>query len=745
MKKLFILTLLGLGLCAMAADYEFTMQEKPAPAETTAVAELKKALNFELRIDGKKPIFVIGSAAGWKLDGEQWRIKSEGGKIILAGGSPRATLYAVSVFMEKMLGVRCWNQFEELIPQYPQGLDLQPFDISGKPYFIQRDIYADFALPADGGRFAVFNRLNSIGDKPIGVEYGGNFAFGRPYFVHTFNHYFPEKDYFEKHPEYFALVGGKRLAGPQSQLCLTNAAMTAEMWEKLKAYILQDEAAAATGVEAPLVYDISANDNNRICGCEPCRSIIKKEGDDAGLILYFVNQLAAKLKEFRPGLYMSTLAYMNTEKAPDHIRPLDNVVIRLCDTSSSNFSSIQAPENKVFRDKLLGWSAAGAHLYIWKYAITYDVADLPYPSEFTYPDQFRFYRDHKVKFMFMEHEKPERADMHTMKSWLEAKFLENPDADFEQLFTDFLNSYYGAGGKFIGEYRRLLWASVKKYNSMACAYIPNVGAFNFLDLKTVSRSQELFDLAENAVKDDPVLLRRVRRERLNLDKAVYVRIRELSREWRQSGRSMAEFPFSLPDTIKRARETWTAAIDFNYGGLPYRGGALDQMKKELDLYAKLPMTVPGSDQFKDGIEFTVEQGNPNGRQIVLDPESPIGYAAMVDLSDGLGIHRLPLLMGAYVASTKANPYGKVLAAAQVKGPGYNWYSTPEFAPEPSGYIYFLNDWTIQFTQDVAASKADGRKYKAWVSIKFTGPDFPHSRPGEKNAIYIDRCVMVPVN
>ncbi len=522
--------------------------------------------------------------------------------------------------------------------------------------------------------------------------------------------------------------------------------MTNEMWEKLKAYIRQDEAeAAANGVELPLVYDISANDNNRICTCEFCQAIINREGGDAGLILYFVNQLAAKLKEFRPGLYVSTLAYMNTEMAPEHIRPLDNVVIRLCDTSSSNFSSIQAPENKVFHDKLLDWSVAAAHLYIWKYAITYGVADLPYPSEFDYPDQFRFYRDHKVKFMFMEHEKPERADMHTMKTWLEAKFLENPDADFEQLSTDFLNSYYGTAGKFIGEYRRLLRNSVKKHNSMACAYIPNVGAFNFLDLETVRHGQELFDLAENSVKNDPVLLRRVRRERLNLDKAVYVRIRELSREWRQLGRSMDEFPFSLSDSIRRAEEIWTAAIDFNYGKLPYRGSALEQMKKELDLYANLPVEVPVNDKFENGIEFTVEQGNPNGRKIVPDPESSIGYAAMVDLSNGPGIHKLPLLMGGYVASTKANQFGKVITAAQVKGPGYNWYSTPEFTPEPSGYIFFLNDWTIQFTQDVAASLRDGRKYKAWASIKFTGPDFSHGRPGEKNAIYVDRCVMVPVD
>ena len=136
MKKTAVIYLLIFGLCAMGAGYEFIMPEKPASAETTAVTELKKILNFELRIDGKKPVFVIGYAVGWKLDGEQWRIKSEGDKILLAGGTPRGTLYAVSVFMEKILGVRRWNQFEELIPQYPRGLNLQPFDISGKPYFI---------------------------------------------------------------------------------------------------------------------------------------------------------------------------------------------------------------------------------------------------------------------------------------------------------------------------------------------------------------------------------------------------------------------------------------------------------------------------------------------------------------------------------------------------------------------------------------------------------------------------------
>src|SRR5690606_29795356 len=102
------------------------------------------------------------------------------------------------------------------------------------PAFAYRDIHL-----ADA-KWSVCQRLNgSDAVKNIDPHLGGT-AFIRPKFVHTFGLLVPEEKYFSTHPEYYALVDGKRIpaasSGTSGQLCLTNAdvlniiAQTAKDW-----------------------------------------------------------------------------------------------------------------------------------------------------------------------------------------------------------------------------------------------------------------------------------------------------------------------------------------------------------------------------------------------------------------------------------------------------------------------------------------------------------------------------------
>ena len=56
-------------------------------------------------------------------------------------------------------------------------------------------------------------------------------------------------------------------------------------------------------------------------------------GVGGGPLLDFVNFLADGIKDKYPEVYIDTLAYQYTQKAPKTIRPRDNVIVRLCDTS----------------------------------------------------------------------------------------------------------------------------------------------------------------------------------------------------------------------------------------------------------------------------------------------------------------------------------------------------------------------------------------------------------------------------
>jgi len=62
---------------------------------------------------------------------------------------------------------------------------------------------------------------------------------------------------------------------------------------------------------------------------------------------------------------------------------------------------------------------------------------------------------------------------------------------------------------------------------------------------------------------------------------------------------------------------------------------------------------------------------------------------------------------------------------------------------PGYYAYFFWSWIIQVdVENVFDPARPDQKYEVWARIKFEGPRFPHAKPGDKNAIYVERLVLV---
>ena len=742
-------------------------------AEQTAAAELQTYVG---KIIGVAPNLVPearesarttgGIYVGWtafarahgidleSLKAEEWIIRTEDGNLLLTGGRPRGTLYAVYHFLEDDLGVRWWSPWEETVPQQAD-LRLQALARRGKPVLAYRDIYMLYGN--DEGAFAARNRLNREGDHRIAARYGGCRDYGPPYHVHTFYLYIKPSKYFETHPEYFSLIKGKRVAG-RHQLCLSNPELRDLFVEKLRAFIRASEAKAReTGAPPPVVYDISQNDWGGACQCERCQAIVKREGSEAGLLLDFINEIAARIEPEFPDVFIDTLAYQYTQDPPRHIKARDNVIIRLCDTGSNATFPITAEENAPFRHFVLAWENIAANLRIWDYAVTYQAPrGLPYPSEDTYAADFRFYAEHHVEGVFTELEFPVLADIRELKVWMMMKLLEDPYRDPVALRQEFCRGYYGAAGGAVLAYRELLRTSQAHYR----AYIgmsPAPSAFKFLDLPTVLGAQRLFDAGAKAVAHDPVLSRRLRHARLSLDRATYVRLRDLAREWRASGRQGA-LPVDVDAIVARVRRTWTEEARAR---LPAARCAesLADMEAELARYTTLPVVVELPQRFRQKPAGTVfdltADMTRNWRGIVTvvkDPEAESGIANRLAFPNKqpkehpLEKYRLPMPWGLYVPRTKTSLASGVIRAEDVPGPGYHWYHLGTHAIPPSCYLYFFWSWIIQ--QDLEAvvdPDHPERRFDIWARIKFTGPAFPHGRAGEANAIWVERVVLETVD
>lgn len=751
------------GLTAAAASFEIVLPKEPTPAEETAAQELRhyleRTVDGRLSVEGRSPVrFVIGDspearAAGilvTNLAEEAWRIRSSGGDVVLAGGGRRGTLYAAYHFLEDVMGVCWWNASEEDLPA-PVARDLPKLDLSGKPYFLQRDMNFGSGWNHEAAaRWAARNRMNRFGDDyKIGAAYGGMLNFGGPHFVHTFALYIPKAKYFDQHPEWFSLnKEGKRVGEPlKSQLCLTKEEMRKAFLAEVKTAIERDEASTRkAGVPPPQIYDISCNDCWEPCQCAACQAVAKAEESESGPLIHFVNWMADELAKFRPGLHVSTLAYFHTHKPPKAVRPRDNVFIRLCDTDTNQAFDYRAGRNRAFPERMREWHAITKNLAIWDYSITYGASTgLPFPHEYTLPYNFAAFAKNGVSVYFTEHEHVDIADMHTLTSWLEAKLMENPYADFGALHRNFMERYYGAAAPLVTAYREAVRDAARD-NGADIDWFAGVANFGYLKRPVVRRCQSLLDQAEQAVAHDPARLARVGRARLSLDRYVGLNKGLFNDELAEDdadGRARKAAEEELRACVARMEKNWRASIAALEPGSGMVKTSEQKLRENLAT-AKTPL-MTRSEKFKGRkgvLEYaagTVSIWNDSA-EVVEDGEAEGGCAVRLALPDDVGKYALPMPCGLYSVARKKGLGGGKIAAEHVPGPGYHWVKLFSAAPERTAYVYFFWSWVVQYPLGLP-QEPGGDAYTFWAKIKFTGPAFPHARAGEKNAIYIERVAL----
>ena len=361
--------------------YSIFLSTGASPSERWAAEELRQHIEqmtgIQLRIDtgARIPASRRAIAIGWSAlteqfgieppEGESCLLKTAGETVIIAGGRQRGTMYGVSIFLEK-LGCRWFTPDVARIPQV-EALWLPEFNEVHSPAFEYREV---FFTEAQEREWSARNRLNGhfhqlderVGGKVIYVP-----------FAHSFYDFVPPDRYFESHPEYFALVQGRRRR-EHAQLCLTNV-------EVLRLALQQVEQWLTANPEASIV-SVSQNDGGGWCECEPCRQVIKEEGGAvSGLALRFVNQVAERLAVSHPGKMVDMLAYQDTADPPSKVRPLSNVQIRLCPIDACQGHSYRTCiYNRPIRERLEKWSRIAPQLHIWQYSINFSHYLAPFPN-----------------------------------------------------------------------------------------------------------------------------------------------------------------------------------------------------------------------------------------------------------------------------------------------------------------------------------------------------------------------------
>jgi hypothetical protein len=491
---------------------------------------------------------------GARMDSEEWTARAGPGWLVLAGGRPRGTLYAVYHLLERHVGVRWWSPFEERVPS-KRRLVLDGMDERGKPAFVYREVYG-----IDGPKEFLARHFVNGDASGVPPALGGGFRSGTPWPVHSFYFLVPPETWFRDHPEYFSERAGFRAAG-RSQLCLSNADVRDRVVEVVDARLAESAARETdAGADAPILADVSQNDWGGPCRCSRCRAAAERTGSQAGPILEFVNSVADGVGRNWPGVLLTTLAYRYSFPPPEGVTARDNVVVRLSGFGRRDYArAADDPANATFRDAVIGWSGIARHLWIWDYAVSCDVdRGLPLATYSNYARDLRFYRDHGVEGVFTQHEYPIAGDLRDLKVWLWLETLEDPQQDPDRLIREFTEGFYGRAGRRVREYLRLLEAAQRR-NPVFIDVNAGPSDYGHVDLDFVSAAERIFDRAEHAVRSDPVLLRRVRHARLSLDYAILSRWDALAVE---ALRRAVALPWDRRQVAERYRGVWREQIDF---------------------------------------------------------------------------------------------------------------------------------------------------------------------------------------
>ncbi len=516
-------------------DYHIVIPEKAVAAESHAAAELALFLKQSTGVvfpvvaepeAGTGPMIYVGlgrqsrtlvaESLPEKMESEEFIMETHGPHLVLAGGSPRGTLYAVYSFLEDVVGFHWYAAHFTRVPKL-NGLDVGTLKSRHKPAFEYRQTLVYDSLNGD---WSARNKINGHASR-LEDQHGGQIRYAG--FVHTFFDLVPPSKYFAKHPEYYSEIGGKRRS-ERAQLCLTNA----ELMELVARRVIEMTKDAPPNT----IVSVSQNDWNGWCACDRCRKVMQEEGALSGALLRFVNAVAERVEKARPHIAIDTLAYQDTRKPPRLARPRPNVIIRLCSIECS-FSHPLAGDgpNRAFADDIGAWSKICQRLYIWDYVANFSHYLQPHPNFRVLQPNLAFFADHGVRGVLEQgNHKSAGGEFEELRSWVLAKLLWNPKADTDKLVDDFIHGYYGAAAAPVREYFDLIHDAVEKSGVELHWGTPPTAAF--LTPELIMRADQLWESAEQTAVQtkDRGLLYRVRAGRL----PVYYVMLARGQTWQQT-------------------------------------------------------------------------------------------------------------------------------------------------------------------------------------------------------------------
>ncbi len=763
------------------ADYVIVLPDKAAEFEKYAAKDLQTFFNAmsgasfkivaESRYSGKNGIFIGNTSLARKngvdikkLSAETWVIKPAGKDLILSGGYPVGSFYAVWELLHKF---DCYplTMVQTSIPKHPRlACDIKA--VQKKPAFSGRRIGEGTTrwlhlLKSDRKYLDAYQiwtlRSGQNGgkgrDTPL-WRYGGHNISHRPE-AHSLSLYV-NPDLFETHPEYFAMnEAGKRYKPMRfaynGSICMTNKNVKKHSLDSLRALIKKDRKTLPRE-KWPVIYDISTLDaTNKLCLCPECEKITRFDGSQTGLLLHYINHIATEIRKEYPEIIIRTFGYGPSVTPPNKILPADNVMIYLTDNfvESDAYRPLTHPVNAHRQKFFAQWRKQAKRLMVWDYWNLGVFYKPPQPGTIVnaIAEDLKFFRDIHVTDMFIEAGRCWYASQSfvDLAYFLGTQLLMDPDQDVERLINIYFEYYYGPAAKEMRKIFDYLRTGAMKHKDRQTSSV--VGHWSYMTPEFLYESYAGMKKLASTLKQP--WKQRVEDEMISFIWYALVKRSFYRPIFKKHGVDLDKtLPGECRELVKKHISRFTAK-DFRLINKEF-----DEAFKTADANLIRPekfKNVP-DEHFRMLAYPHFYQKIKSNALVVNDPDSIQGKALCSAHPDPAR-HGVNKTVSGNFKTTYfrwANhrvPGGVNLLLRQVpQDEKYHWFRMPGKL-ELKGISYFWGHaWAVQASTAHLYTLTDGNPKdntwdEVWFSAKFTGPAYVKGSK-KKNAIYVDMAVLV---
>jgi len=357
-----------------------------------------------------------------------FELRTDGRDVLVRGEDDYATLYAACELLER-LGVRWFlpGRIGEVVPQMAT-VTLPELDEVQRPDFAMRWIGND--------EWSYRNKCN--GDAG-GIGRGFNV---RPHIYHSQYRFMSTRDWFDEHPEWFALYDGRRLDHPDAKPCVTNPEMIRRTAANMAGLL---EAEPDTDM-----VSLSYTDGSYYCQCPGCTALdepdVPRDQSMSRRTLIFYNAVAEELARTHPEARILAGAYhvYNRPPADRSLRAHPSLSLVLCHyTEYCNAHPVNdptCPPNVEYNRLLRDWQRIIPDVYFYEYYHSDGNRHFPWQLVSAIRADIPYYRELGCGGLFTQYGQVWNT---FLSYYIGAQLLWDADADVDALLADLYERFFG--------------------------------------------------------------------------------------------------------------------------------------------------------------------------------------------------------------------------------------------------------------------------------------------------------------